>query len=247
MYQQHHRATPRAATERNHVYTDESSTQGKRFMLIGGVWIPATAEGALRADIAQIRAQHSLGREMKWGKVSANKLVGYRRLVDAFFASRHARFKCIVVDTHVVNYRRYSEGDGELGFYKFYFQLLSRTIEDGCDYVVIADHRTNTTDLPSFKTLRDCCNGWCARRSRTTVPSPIRSISPRDSKSEDLIQVCDVLLGAVGARFNRDVISLTKLALVEHIEKRVGRPLHNRCWPSVQKFNVWAWMPSTLS
>ncbi len=37
-----------------HVYADESRLKGERYMLIGGLWIPALAEPALRQDIAQL-------------------------------------------------------------------------------------------------------------------------------------------------------------------------------------------------
>ncbi len=113
---------------RIHVYADESCTHGERYMLIGGLWIPATDEPNLRADIAQVRASTAMTAEFKWKKVSRTKLPAYQDFVSTFFQQCTASFHCIIVDVTTLDYGTFARGDAELGFYKFYFQLISRKL-----------------------------------------------------------------------------------------------------------------------
>lgn len=49
----------------------------------------------------------------------------------------------MVIDTHQLDFDGYYQGDAELGFYKFYFYLLSRTIIDDNQYFILLHRKDN--------------------------------------------------------------------------------------------------------
>ena len=227
---------------RIHVYADESRINNNRYMLFGGLWVPSTCELALRDKTKAFRGAERMINELKWCRVSRGKLGEYKRFVDLFFAEPAVRFNCLVVDTQLVDHDTYSGGDDELGFYKFYFQLLSRRLTEGCDYVIHVDHRNNREGARLPDLLRCVNRWWC--KTRGALIEPVQAIRAADSKKEDLIQLCDVMLGAVGYTWNQHEGSPAKLDLVRHLEEHVGRRLNKGMPPHCRKFNVWDWRPT---
>lgn len=230
-----------------HVYADESRLKGDRYMLIGGLWIPAHAEGALRSDIAQLRTDRRLTAELKWTKISRAKIPAYQDLVDLFMAHCEAAFHCIVIDVTLLDYDTFSRGDDELGFYKFYFQLISRKLAPGYQYLVFTDARRNRRAY-RLDVLKICTNRWWAKQQGIPEAAPVRAVEARNSKQEDLIQLTDVLLGAVGYVWNGHAESPAKLNLIQHIEQRLGGvSLGQGTSRRTPKFNIWHWQPSATS
>src|SRR5687767_12861190 len=112
-----------------HIYCDESSTTAHRYMVYAGIIVATNNLPKLRRLMAEWRTATGMHRELKWEKVSKKKYPEYVSLVDLLFdliRSRRVHFKCFVLDTRDKGYRAFSEGDSELGFYKFYYQFLLR-------------------------------------------------------------------------------------------------------------------------
>jgi hypothetical protein len=210
-------------------------------MIIGGLWVPWQLEPCLRDEIAGVRAAHGLRREMKWIKVSRCMLPAYREFVDTFFAIQGVTFKCIVLDTRIIDYDAFHKGDKELGFYKFYFQLISRNMQPGNLYWLYPDDRNNRkgSRLPALKIIT---NRWCAKRMGV---EPLRNVEAKKSHDEDLLQLADVLVGACAYAWNERSESEAKLDLQYHIEKRLGRSLRtptDKIYRS--NMSVWLWRPN---
>jgi hypothetical protein len=74
------------------------------------------------------------------------------------------------------------------------------------------------------------------------------SVESRDSKKDDLIQVADLLTGAIGFHYadghRVTGASPAKVATAAHIADHLGRPsLAFNSPPSQHGFNVWRWKP----
>lgn len=61
-------ATPER--RRFHVYVDESSQSGQKFMVLGALILSEAEAEGLRARLQECREQVGLEREIKWAKVS---------------------------------------------------------------------------------------------------------------------------------------------------------------------------------
>lgn len=220
-----------------HVYADESRQDAHRYMLYGLVFVPrGEAEQALLDDIAAFREKENLTAEMKWGKVSKGMLHVYKRYADIFFAHPAAEFKCLVVDTHKIDYRAFHDNDRETAFFKFYYYALSRNLDPAHEYVVFADDRQTKRTLRWFELQAQVNYHWLRQGEKAAV---VRSLQPVDSKDHDLLQLADLFIGAIGYDLDEYNTSEHRLEFVRHVAQRVGCDSLRTHWGRGTRFNVW--------
>lgn len=227
---------------RCNIYSDEASTTNARYMLIGGLWVPWHCEERLADAMSEVRIRYRLTAEMKWTKVSRALLPAYRDFVDCFVADAELSFRCIVIDTQIVDYALFHRGDAELGFYKFYYQLISRNLEPDNSYWLYTDERQNRKSN-RLEVLRLVVNRWWRKQADA---EPLRAVEPRRSHSEDAIQLADVLLGAIAYAWNQRGGSQAKLDLVQHVaQSLLGRSdLRLATRPGTTRLSIWKWQPT---
>ena len=219
------------------IYCDEScqdiftSKHTKcQYMLIGGLWLPAEKRSLFKSEIRSLREEFGVFGEIKWNKVSTSKKDFYINLVNYFFdKGEQLRFRCVVVDKDKVNLVKYHESDAELGFYKFYYQLLHHWILDFNAYSIFLDVKTSRVK-DRLKVLHRCL-------SRSNLSSEIKLVQAIPSYESIFIQLTDLLLGAVNAKFNRQASSFVKKNIIEAIESRLGRNIQST-YKTERKFNI---------
>lgn len=221
-------------------YCDESNLKS-HFMVIGGVWVPWQQEELLRRKITDLRETTGLLGEFRWKKTSKAKIGEYRGFVDTFFSISALRFNCIVVNNYIFDPKAFHEGDWELGFYKLYYLVITRNLNSLGRYWFYLDDRNNRKKN-RLGVLKSISNNWCKAHLKC---EPIRQIEPRISHSDDLIQLADVLCGAVGYMWNDRSESPAKLELAHYIARRAGlQTLRINTHPE-SRFNIWQWRPNT--
>lgn len=220
------------------VYCDEtqpdlftSKKPRAQYLMIGALWLPASLREDAKAKVAALRERHGIHGEMKWGKISPAAQGFYEEIIDLFFSyANDLRFRCIAVDHAKIDMAKFHDGDGELGFYKFYYQLLHHWILDFNEYIFFCDLKT--TRSPSrLAELRKVL-------TNANLLADIVDVQPLPSGQLVLMQLCDILLGAASSRLNgTGPASPAKLAIVERIEARLGCRLAPT-WKSEEKFNI---------
>jgi len=218
------------------IYCDEcrpelftSSVKSPPFLSIGGIWIPASERDNIKDIVKRLRKKHNVWGEFKWSKISAKSLPFYFSLIDYFFSNENMRFRTILIDSRKVDLFLFHDEDAELGFYKFYYQLIHNWIYDFNEYEIYTDIKTNR--LPDrLAVLKNVL-------INSNLSSKIRSIQALPSKEVILIQLADLLTGAVNAKFNQSVTSQSKLAIIERIEYRLKKEIIPTS-KSEEKFNV---------
>lgn len=181
------------------VYCDESRHSGGKncqFAVIGGLWIRADLRDGFSQILREIRSQNSINSEIKWSKVSRLKISAYQKLVEAFFSNEGANFRAIVIDQANVRSDIFHNGDNELGFYKFYYEMLEKWITSNNQYNILLDYKNNSDKTRLIK-LRECVANY-ARPRRASI-SNLTSI---DSRQSHIAQLCDLLTGAIAADAN---------------------------------------------
>lgn len=220
------------------VYCDEtlpdlltSAYPDARFLMIGSLWLPADLRHVVKDRIAALRLQHGVHGEIKWRKVSPSKVNFHTDLIDLFMSfGLDLRFRCIAVDQRAMKLDLHN-GDAELGFYKFYYQVLHHWILDQNDYTVFCDLKRNR-DRTRLSTLRRVLGN--ANRTST-----IRDVQSLPSTEVVLLQLCDVLLGAASARMNeRQDLGAAKESVIAHLERRLNRTRLGSTYKSEEKFNI---------
>ena len=229
-----------------HIYCDESRQTADRYMVIGGVIARREDELLFNQAMTLYRRGQNMGAELKWTKVSDQKLVEYRALVDLFFSlNRAIAFKAIIIDTQEIDHRTHNRNDAELGFYKLMYQFLLHSFgvelrqHDRC--LVFLDQRT--TRNYKLSTLCAILNNGL-RKKYGLSQQPVRNIQPTDSKQSDLIQVADVLMGAIGYEMNgahtRTGAKRAKVLLAEYIAQKAGLLNLQQPTPrSNRHFSIW--------
>ena len=220
------------------VYCDESRHDGSpnhRYMAIGGLWIPEEREPELVAQFRALRPGQQPQAEVKWNKTRQESVALYSKIVDLFFDFPGAAFRAIVVDKAKVDLARYHQGDQELGFYKFYYEMLEKWILPGHEFVILLDYKQNSDPdryLTFYKILQ-------ARAQK--VRARIEDLTVVNSAEEPLVQIADLLTGAISASCCDDLRpGSPKQQLAEHIAKRAGfvSLKNSSLSPAFSKFNI---------
>lgn len=220
------------------VYCDESrpdlfasKKSDARFLVIGSLWLPAERRDQYKAELHHLRDRHRVGGEFKWQKISPSRREFFEEVVSWFFIQgEHLRFRCIAVDRSQVDLRLYHEDDQELGFYKFYYQLLHHWILDFNEYSVFVDFKWNRR-RDRLHVLRRCLDA-------ANLSSKVLRVQAVRSEESVLVQAADVLTGAVSRRLNRvPQGSNAKNAVANAVEQHLGHAIR-RTAKSEQKFNV---------
>lgn len=220
------------------VYCDEalpdlftSRRPRSRYLLIGSLWLPTEMREEAKARIATLRVKHAVFGEMKWTKISPAKQAFYEELVDVFVSfGMDLRFRCIAVDREQVNLSLH-QNDGELGFYKFYYQLLHHWILDFNEYRIFCDLKTNR-NRERLQDLKRCLH-------YSNLSATITDIQSLPSSELVLLQLCDVLLGAASSRINETLgVGTAKEAVVRKLEERLNRRKIGPTSRTEEKFNI---------
>jgi len=218
------------------VYCDESGIEAlndssqPNFFTIGGIWMPRPFRPIFKDKINAIKLNHGVHGEVKWNKVSPKFLGLYHDLISYFFETPQLRFRVIVVDASLVDANYFHNGDKELGFYKFYYQLLHHWIYDFNDYYIFLDQKVNRDKgrLKELQRVLDLSN----------LLSGIPQVQALPSDQSLGIQLADLFTGLVHSKFNKSLSSKSKLELISTIENKF---LGNTILPTSkreEKFNV---------
>lgn len=200
------------------VYCDESGLEALTkkeehlFSAIGGIWLPDSNRQDLKEGIKAVKNKHNIHGELKWKKLSPAYLDLYKDVIDFFFSSGFIRFRVILVESSKVDHIRFNNMDAELGFYKFYYQLLHHWIFDFNNYNIFVDLKINryTSRLADLRRVLDLSN----------LTSDIIQVQGLPSEQSLGIQLADVLTGLVSSKFNREIkAGSAKAKLINHVEE----------------------------
>lgn len=217
------------------VYCDESCLEALSkkehhlFMGIGSIWIPSELRSTFKSEMTLIKNKYSVRGEIKWQKVSPVYLPMYKEIIDYFFHAKYLRYRVILVESDKVDHVTFNNSDAELGFYKFYYQLLKSWILDFNNYAVFVDLKENRNKgrLNELERILDLANLF----------SDVTKVQGLPSEQSLGIQLADVLTGLVTAKFNHHSTSEAKLALIDHVEQFIGGEIAHT-FKSEEKFNV---------
>lgn len=233
-----------------YIFCDESRQTQDRFMVLGGLIVNSKSIQVINDTIDKYRNEEKMFAELKWSKISDQKLNEYKRFIEYFFAlnnSDRMYFRCLIVDNHNVNHKKFNQGNKEVGFYKFYYQLLLHCFgKKNCSnkkkerLIVILDQRDSKYKLDDMKYMLN--NG--INKKYGINYSPFVSIEPRDSKKSNILQINDIILGAIGFQKNGYHLlansKQSKVKLAEYIAEQAGlKSLLNDTTLANKRFTIW--------
>jgi len=201
------------------IYCDESGIEAlsdksaHKYIAIGGIWIPSAYRAELKDKVNEIKRKYNVYGELKWNKVSPKYKDLYCDLIDYFFSTFRTRFRVILVNAEKVDNDFFNNSSAELGFYKFYYQLINHWINDGCEYNIFLDHKSNG-NRNRIKDLKSCLEN-------SNYNAQVLQVQTLHSHESIGIQLADVLTGAVAAKFNNVIVSSAKKEIIQRIEYHI--------------------------
>lgn len=219
------------------VYCDESypdlfstNKSNRNYIVIGSLWLQCENRKQFKEQIHELRDKHHIGGEFKWKKISPSKFDFYKDLIAWFFhKGDNLRFRCIVINKNEVNLEIFHRNDAELGFYKFYYQVLNHWILDNNNYNIFCDYKKNRRN-DRWEILKECLKN-------SNISSLINNVQAINSQDSVLIQLVDVLTGVVSRKFNYNINGSIKDQLISYTEDFITKPI-NATSISEKKFNI---------
>jgi len=215
------------------IYCDESSIDNPehKWMVIGALFINREIVPTIKSKIKEIREKNNVNGELKWVKASSRTDAFYKELFEYLFSfdPQEVTFRCIVVDKSKVKYEKYHKNDKEIAFYKFYYQLLKRRLQDDIHQYLFLDFRPSK-NKNSVRRLGEFLG---------IFTKGIKHIQAYPSDENVFIQVSDILTGAVAYSRNSKQENKHKNAIVSYIAKSIGKDNLSFCslfWE--EQFNI---------
>lgn len=229
------------------VFADESGISNDRHMVVGATVVRRIYVNSLYRAIHEFRDLAGMHSELKWSKVSNQKLDEYKALVDIYFdfCQRGAIFfRATTFDNHMWDHARFNDSDPDIGISKLYYQMLLHQVVghygDLATLYICLDRRLSTTPLDK---LHRILNAGASKDYKLDF-GPVRVLVSKDSKKDDILQINDVILGAVSAYKNKrhelDGARASKSELAEYVLKKSGALTYDLDTPkSNTHFSLW--------
>jgi hypothetical protein len=213
-------------------YCDESATHGGGSFYFGALYCSPVRAKILRAGLKEVRERYGCRREMKWTKVSVKMLPAYTAFANVFLDDPVAQFIIMKVSRGKMWYSW--APDEEQRFFKAYYVFLRMNMSMFSRYGVYIDYKPGK--WYRWSALKFALNNAAIRDDYPLKRSHIHTLKPTNSKADDLIQLVDVLLGAITS----SATAPAKTQLAQHIRQRLGDITRSH----KPKFTVYDWTPT---
>ena len=232
------------------VYCDESchlENDGINAMTLGAVWVPKSDVAVINQRIRSIKERNNFNvkSEAKWTKVCPKHKQLYLDLINYFFDNDDLKFRCLLVpDKGVLRHEQFGQTHDDW-YYKMYFNMLKTIFDRQNKFNVYIDIKDNHSFAKVQKLREVCCNSFYDFTGQN-----IKKIQPIRSNEVEIMQIVDVLIGAIAyehRNFGDDHIkSETNLEIINLIKKRAGLTLQKSSLVKELDFNLFVWHPGGL-
>jgi hypothetical protein len=187
------------------VYQDESGVcTNEDYFIIGVLFINLENENTIRNIIREIRDEHRFNDEMHFQKMSNRRYEVYREVLEGVIRFGRFKFDMIIVDKKDIDYKCFG-GKNKLGNARIYNKFTEmrifhsiKKIENSKCYI-FTDEKSRIKEDNFLSYLKDHTNFELWLKKCTSF---IKTVEPIDSKSDDLMQLNDLLLGGMSEYFN---------------------------------------------
>jgi len=228
------------------IYCDESchlENDGQKAMLLGAIWCPKEKTSEIFEKIRAIKKDHGLDKkfEIKWIKVSPAKERFYLNLIDYFFDEKDLHFRALIVpDKSKLDHDFHGQTHDDW-YYKMYFDMLKVIISPEDHYRIFLDIK-DTRGGAKVEKLHDVLSNNMYDFSRTIIDR----VQVVRSEEIEILQLTDLLIGAIAYLSRGLLANAGKLALIERIKERTHYTLQRNTLYRESKFNLFFWKASEV-
>lgn len=211
------------------LYCDESTHlehDNQPYMILSYISTPYPQLKAHNQRIREIKMKHFYKGEMKWSSISKSQYPFYNEIIEYFFMN-NIQFRAIVIDKSQMNHEARNQ-DHNTFYDKMYYQLLNKKIYPENTYNIYIDIKDTNSYIKarSLKKYleRDYYN--------------IRNLQVIRSYESELMQLTDVLMGAINYKLRGLNKVTAKNNIIEKIERACRKPLDQPTYMGEPKFNL---------
>jgi hypothetical protein len=232
-----------------HVYMDESGQTANRYMCVSAIVLNSARVPEIRSKIEAIKLAGGINSEAKWTKVTSHRLRTYKVLVEYFFdlvSQKQAHFHALVCDFSEFDHHKNGGRGGSVS--KMLFQLAlhkaCRNYGGKADIHLFPDSGDHADSLCNFRFhMNNSSRKWMPV-SRQSSECPVKHIEPTNSAREPLLQLNDLILGAIcyrrNERYDAPDASKHKKALARLVANRAeATTFHYNPAKYGRRFTVW--------
>lgn len=225
------------------VYCDESchlEHSKDNVMVLGAVYCPKENKQEICRKILSIKQKYNVknNTELKWSKVSSNKIDLYKEIIELFFNEPSLKFRAVIADKTQLNHKKYKQTHDDW-YYKMYFHTINYILRPENQYNIYLDIK----DTHSYAKIKKL-NNYLTNSNYDWSHTIIKNMQPIRSEEVQIMQITDLLIGAL-SYINRGLYSSdSKLQLVDLIKKHSKKSLVGSTYTFETKFNLLKWEPS---
>lgn len=228
------------------VYCDESchlENDHQPVMVLGAVWCPLEKTREISIRIREIKIKHKMKAdfEIKWTKVSPAQKEFYLDLIDYFFDDDDLHFRALIVpDKTKLQHEKFGH-DHDTWYYKMYFDMLKVILSPDACYRIYLDIK-DTKSASKLAKLHEVLSNNMYDFQRKII----ERVQTVHSREVSLLQLADLLTGAI-SYLNRGLSSSPiKLEFIERMKKRSHYELTKTTLLLEKKVNLFRWHASEV-
>lgn len=173
----------------------------------------------LDAKIRKLRQVNRFYDEIKWNTISRTKIKIIKNIIKDVFNTPGINYSCIIINKATINFEKEFENNPYKAYEEFTKELLRSNIKDNEVLTVLADYMTVPQNIKFEIDIKHSINKELNRLA-------ISGVHRIDSKGTNLIQITDLLLGAViyDYKFASKLVSgdKNKIEIMNFIKKNIN-------------------------
>jgi hypothetical protein len=216
-------------------------------MVAGGFAVAGNRIAEVEAKIAQLRHAGGIKSEFHWADYrGGNRRAAYEALIEYGFdliRKQQAALHIIIAKFDGYDHKAKEGENRETSVNRMYFQLclhrVARFYGPARAIHIRLDEGNDSLDVCAMRNQL-CAAAYKTYRKPAVLPNCIRSIEPTKSVNSGIIQMADVIIGAVSAKRNGVVHTTAKGELADFVLRASGRPDWAKDTPFSARFlTVW--------
>lgn len=222
------------------VYCDESchlKSNDSKYMLIGAIYCPKFKVKKTNEYIEHLKKNYNLSDkiELKWNKVDKKTEKLYLDIITYFFNNDDLKFRVIVIDQTKLNHEKYNQTENDF-YHKAYYEMLKYIIIPGNSYNIYPDIK-DTNSYYYHQIMLE----YLRLKMADTNKKTIKKVQPIRSYEAPILQINDILIGALSYHYRGLSKNSIKLNIVNEINKLYQNDFDVSSYYNNTKFNIFIW------
>lgn len=222
------------------VYCDESChliSNDCKYMLIGAVYCPKNKVKKVNEYIEHLKENYNISNkiELKWNKVDKKTEKLYLDIINYFFNNDDLKFRVIVIDKTKLDHEKYNQTENEF-YHKTYYEMLKYIIIPGNSYNIYPDIK-DTNSYYYHQVMLDYLRIKMSDKNKKTI----KKVQPIRSYEAPILQINDILIGALSYYYRNLSGNSVKLNIINEIKKLYQNDFDTSSYYSNTKFNIFIW------